>query len=113
MGYACPVCGDPQVDERHLADHLAFTGIMGDGDHESWLDDHVPEWGSMDAEQLGPLAADHAEAVDLDVPDEMGQPRPANTTVDVDQAALTAADREVLAEARELTRKMAEDSESE
>lgn len=113
MGYACPVCEDPQVDERHLADHLAFTAIMGDGDHESWLNERVPEWGSMDAADLGPLAAEYVETVDLDVPEEMGQPRPANTTVDVNRDALSAADREVLAEARELTRQMAEHSESE
>jgi hypothetical protein len=44
MGYACPVCGDPQADAIHLANHLAFTALLRGGDHEAWLDEHVPEW---------------------------------------------------------------------
>ncbi len=44
MGYACPVCETPQTDARHLANHLAFTALLGDDDHESWLDDHAPGW---------------------------------------------------------------------
>jgi hypothetical protein len=44
MGYACPVCGDPQADAGHLANHLAITAIARGGDHESWLDEEVPDW---------------------------------------------------------------------
>ena len=44
MGYACPVCETPQADARHLANHLAFTALLGDADHESWLDEHAPGW---------------------------------------------------------------------
>ena len=62
MGYACPVCTDPQADATHLANHLAFTALVRGGDHEEWLDEHVPEWGSMDeatlGEELVELAAD-------------------------------------------------------
>jgi hypothetical protein len=57
MGYACPVCETPQADARHLANHLAFTALLGDGDHESWLDEHAPDW-----EQSG--EADLAERVE-------------------------------------------------
>lgn len=60
MGYACPVCDVPQIDGRHLANHLAFTALLGDDDHEAWLDDHVPDWAAMDedslAERVVPLA---------------------------------------------------------
>jgi hypothetical protein len=44
MGYACPVCESPQVDGRHLANHLAFTAMIHGGDHEQWLDEHAPNW---------------------------------------------------------------------
>jgi hypothetical protein len=60
MGYACPVCDDPQADAGHLANHLAFTAIARGGDHEAWLDDNVPDWGDRDedglAEAVTPLA---------------------------------------------------------
>lgn len=48
MGYRCPVCDDPQVDDTHLANHLAFTALVRGGEHEAWLDAEVPDW-----EQLG------------------------------------------------------------
>ncbi|MFB6070379.1 MAG: DUF5810 domain-containing protein [Halanaeroarchaeum sp.] len=114
MGYACPVCEEPQVDAEHLANHLAFTAMISDEGHEAWLDEHVEDWGSMGPADLGPLVAEHAESVDLDVPEGVGEERPA-TRVErpQDPEALTAADREILEEARELSRRMAEDSESE
>jgi hypothetical protein len=43
-GYACPVCGDPQADAGHLANHLAFTAMLRDDGHATWLDEHVPDW---------------------------------------------------------------------
>jgi hypothetical protein len=61
MGFACPVCGDPQSDARHLANHLAFTAMLRSGDHEAWLDEHVPEWGEMDEATLADRVADVAE----------------------------------------------------
>ena len=53
MGYSCPVCGDPQADDEHLANHLAITAMIRGGDHEAFLDDHVPEWESMNESELG------------------------------------------------------------
>lgn len=52
MGYACPVCEDPQADAGHLANHVAFTAILGDDAHGTWLDEHVPGWGEMDEAEL-------------------------------------------------------------
>lgn len=60
MGYRCPVCGDPQADATHLANHLAFTALARGGDHEAWLDEHVPDWADSDeaalADAVAPLA---------------------------------------------------------
>ena len=61
MGYACPVCGDPQADAEHLANHLAFTAMLGDGDHETWLDEHAPDWDETDADALSDIVVEHAE----------------------------------------------------
>ncbi len=61
MGYSCPVCSDPQADAHHLANHLAFTALVRGGDHEAWLDEHVPDWESMDEESLAPAVTEHAE----------------------------------------------------
>jgi hypothetical protein len=61
MGYQCPVCDDPQADGHHLANHLAFTAMLGDGDHEAWLDEHVPDWGDADPEGLAEDVTDLAE----------------------------------------------------
>lgn len=61
MGYACPVCGDPQADAEHLANHLAFTAMLGDADHESWLDERVPDWADRDPDALGAALTDEAE----------------------------------------------------
>jgi hypothetical protein len=61
MGYTCPVCADPQADDTHLANHLAFTALVRGGDHEAWLDDNVPEWESMDEEGLAAVVTDHAD----------------------------------------------------
>jgi hypothetical protein len=61
MGYACPVCEDPQSDATHLANHLAFTAMLRGGEHGEWLDEHVPEWGELDEAELGERVAEHAE----------------------------------------------------
>jgi len=60
MGYACPVCGDPQSDGEHLANHLAFTAMLGDADHEDWLDEHAPDWADTDPAELAGRVTDHA-----------------------------------------------------
>jgi hypothetical protein len=65
MGYACPVCEDPQSDATHLANHLAFTAMLRGGEHGKWLDDHVPEWGELDETELGERVADHAEETEF------------------------------------------------
>ncbi|WP_136716726.1 DUF5810 domain-containing protein [Halorientalis salina] len=61
MGYACPVCGDPQSDAEHLANHLAFTAMLGNADHEAWLDEHAPDWQESDADALADTVSDLAE----------------------------------------------------
>lgn len=64
MGYACPVCGDPQADAVHLANHLAFTALARGGDHEEWLDESIPDWETLGEETLGERAIEHAEDAD-------------------------------------------------
>jgi len=66
MGYACPVCGTPQADERHLADHLAVTAMTHGDEHEDWLDDHVLDWTDHTPPELGAVVAE--EAVETDYP---------------------------------------------
>ncbi|MFB6165768.1 MAG: DUF5810 domain-containing protein [Haloarculaceae archaeon] len=60
MGYACPVCTDPQADAEHLANHLAFTAMLGDEAHEAWLDEHAPGWQDGGADDLAPRVTAHA-----------------------------------------------------
>ena len=61
MGYACPVCEDPQADGTHLANHLAFTALTGGADHEAWLDDHADGWGQLGETELAAVVAEEAE----------------------------------------------------
>jgi hypothetical protein len=61
MGYACPVCGVPQQDGEHLANHLAFTAMTDGDEHEDWLDEHAPGWGSSGPDDLGPRVVEFAE----------------------------------------------------
>ena len=61
MGYACPVCDDPQADARHLANHLAFTAILGDDAHEAWLDDNAPGWADEGESELAARIGDEVE----------------------------------------------------
>lgn len=60
MGYACPVCGDPQADARHLANHMAFTAMLGREDHERWLAAHAPGWADEGERELADRVAEHA-----------------------------------------------------
>ncbi|WP_123536581.1 DUF5810 domain-containing protein [Halosimplex salinum] len=61
MGYACPVCDDPQADAEHLANHLAFTAMLRGEGHEAWLDDHVDGWADLAPEELAERVADRAD----------------------------------------------------
>ena len=61
MGYACPVCSDPQADRGHLANHLAFTAMLGDDDHEAWLEEHAPGWETMGEAELADVVAELVE----------------------------------------------------
>jgi len=65
MGYVCPVCEDPQSDAEHLANHLAFTAMLGDDGHEAWLDDHAPDWADANPAELAPRVAEHADETDF------------------------------------------------
>jgi len=123
MGYACPVCETPQADAGHLANHLAITAIARGGDHEAWLDEHVPDWEDRDEAGLAEAVVDHAESADYPqvFEDTTGEAAAESGAADppVDEAALErlAADDEadveaVLDRARELTRRRHEDSET-
>jgi hypothetical protein len=63
MGYACPVCETPQSDAEHLANHLAFTAMLGDDDHEEWLDDHAPGWQEQGEDELADRIEEYAKEV--------------------------------------------------
>jgi len=58
MGYACPVCETPHPDGEHLANHLAFTALLGRADHEAWLDEHAPDWDQLGPDELAPLVVE-------------------------------------------------------
>ena len=131
MGFACPVCTDPQADAVHLANHLAFTALVRGGDHEAWLDEHVPEWDSMNEETLGEELAELADDTDYpqvfeDTTDQHGHEHNhtdghdhGRGTQDISDAMLSDAESalaeedvetpdDIMAEARELTRKRRE-----
>lgn len=116
MTVECPVCGGPHPDGVHLANHLAFTAIGGERDHESWLEEHVPDWGSMDPTTLGRRlveGTDHPVGADDDdggVPGQqsgIGEPRGSERASPVHgSVAADAVAGDVLEEARALSRAM-------
>jgi hypothetical protein len=65
MGYACPVCETPQADAHHLANHLAFTALLGDDDHEAWLDEHTPGWDEAGEDELAERVVEAAKEVEF------------------------------------------------
>jgi hypothetical protein len=65
MGYACPVCSDPQADRGHLANHLAFSAMLGDEPHEAWLNEHAPGWGEMGETGLADAVVETVEEVEF------------------------------------------------
>ncbi|NLV08860.1 hypothetical protein GOC74_02790 [Halomicrobium mukohataei] len=115
MGYACPVCEEPQADAGHLANHLAFTALTGGGDHEDWLDEHVPDWGDHGEDEL---AAEVVElAAETEFPFEAGghdHQHGQGHGIDPQQARERASGElddeaaEILEEAREMTEAMQE-----
>ena len=128
MGYACPVCADPQADAEHLANHLAFTALVRGGDHEEWLDDHVPDWDAHDGESLGAVVAEYAEQEEYPQVFEDttgGHDHDRSRGGDVPAEMLADAEREladeefgadvadILDEAREMTARRRDDSETE
>lgn len=119
MGYACPVCGTPQADKRHLADHIAVTAMVHGDDHETFLEDHVEGWSSMGPDELGPVVAELATEAEY--------PRLFEDTTDHDHGRerledhlevtgqgprasgrgdLSASGKKAIARAREMTREM-------
>jgi len=116
MGYACPVCSDPQADATHLANHLAFTALTGGDDHEAWLDEHVPEWGQFGETELAEHVAEYAEEREFpQVFEESGTGDHDHTDglppgADSVDRSMSDDDAAVLAEARELTKEMLEES---
>jgi hypothetical protein len=67
MGYACPVCDDPQQDAEHLANHLAFQALTHGDDHEAWLDEHTPGWAEGGPADLAPRLEGLAEEAEYEV----------------------------------------------
>ena len=127
MGYACPVCEDPQADGKHLANHLAFSALLGRADHESWLDEHAPGWDGDSPAELAERITPHIEEVEY--PDAITEPskdEPELTPPDpepfaagtppgagMSQSPLDPSTREVIEEARELTRQRRANAEPE
>jgi hypothetical protein len=60
VGYACPVCETPHADATHLANHLAFSALLGDDEHEAWLGEHVPGWDGAGERELASRVVEHA-----------------------------------------------------
>lgn len=122
MGYECPVCGDPQMDGEHLANHLAFTAMVRGGDHETWLDERVSDWGALGPDELATHVVEEAEQAEYpqvfedttDGHDHGAETRsrdartgPTDLPPGAEAMAQDALDEDtadVLAEARELTR---------
>jgi hypothetical protein len=121
MPWACPVCDTVEADAEHLANHLAVTASLHEGEHAAWLESHAPGWQEMSPDELGRVATDHAEKRDVEGSthghEHTGRPsRPPETVPDKMDSAGNGLDgetEEVLREARDLTRRAQEGSEEE
>ena len=137
MGYACPVCDEPQQDAEHLANHLAFQAMIHGDDHESWLDEHTPGWEAGGRDELAPRVAAAAEEAEYEVvfddtaperdgdeelydPDLQGVNHHEHghshdhgdsqaAAIDIESANLGPEERQIVEDARELTREMLDD----
>ena len=122
MGYACPVCGAVQADDRHLANHLGVTASLGREDHLEWLETHAPDWADCGPEALAAQVVEYAPKVDTPEFEDEGE-HAAASSFEAELArqtglrgrgelttsgASTAETERVLEEARELTRRMHE-----
>ena len=118
MGYACPVCDDPQADAAHLANHLAFTALTGGDDHEAWLDETVPDWGQLGETELAERVVDHADEREFpQVFEESGtgdhaDELPPGAERGYDARSMSDEDAEVLEAARELTKEMLDEGDA-
>jgi hypothetical protein len=65
MGYECPVCGIPQADSGHLANHMAFTALIHSDEHEEWLDENVPDWSDLSETELADAVVTYTEETDF------------------------------------------------
>jgi hypothetical protein len=65
MGYECPVCGIPQADSGHLANHIAFTALIHSDEHEDWLDETVPGWSDLSEDELADAVTAQSERVEF------------------------------------------------
>jgi len=109
MGYECPVCGVEEADDEHLANHVAFTALVRGGDHEAWLDDHVPDWAERDPDSLAPEVTPHATETESEPATEPhGHDHDVPSVERTGQADVPGAPDDVLEEARELTEAMYE-----
>ncbi|GAA0665978.1 DUF5810 domain-containing protein [Natronoarchaeum mannanilyticum] len=138
MGYACPVCEAPQANGEHLANHLAFTAMLGREDHESWLDEHAPGWEESDPEALAEEVVDSVpetefpqifddttqdhDGHDHGAHDHQHGAAPEGTPFEQELAHqtrgagrgdLSAEAQDVMAEAREMTEQMLDDGDDE
>lgn len=118
MGYACPVCEEPQADGEHLANHLAFSAMLGRANHADWLDEHAPDWDADGPEELAERVTPHAEEIDLsgmtDEDADLPEPPGAAQVGGIEDALarqggpgrepLDPETREIVEEAREMTR---------
>jgi len=117
MGYSCPVCGDPQADDVHLANHLAFTAMLRGGEHEQWLDEHAPDWGQLDDDGLAEIVVEHAEETeyqqvfeDTTGHDQTGHEQASDLPggAEIPSGELDEEAQDILTEAREMTRERRE-----
>lgn len=115
MGFACPVCEIPQQDDEHLANHLALTALLHADDHETWLDEHVPEWNTLGPSTLAAEVAEfapHAEYTTVfedtthDHSDDVITDPEIAKYAAAGRGALDPTAKRILNEARELTREM-------
>lgn len=136
MGYECPVCGIPQADGGHLANHIAFTALIHSDEHEAWLDERVPEWEELGESELADVLIetaaetefpqvfedtttdstghehDHERSGQLfDEPSVAEQGRGREQHVGTQPAALDAEAQAVLEEARQMTESKLDDEE--
>ena len=120
MPYACPVCDTVEADADHLANHLAITAALHGADHESWLDEHAPDWADRSPSELRATVVERAEKRDVegttehdhDAPSRGSPPNtaPAFRGRDDAEARRDPETERVLREARELTRRATEGS---